>query len=110
MTQAQTAITIAIMAGATMLTRFLPFILFPEGKKAPWFVTHLGRSLPYAAIGMLVVYCLKDVSLAGYPYGIPEGASILIIAGLHRWKGNVLLSIGGGTAAYMLLVNLVFLR
>ncbi len=108
MTAGQTAVTVAIMAGATMLTRFLPFILFPEGKKAPWFVSYLGRSLPYAAIGMLVVYCLKDVSFTEYPYGIPEAASILVIAALNRWKGNVLLSIGGGTAAYMLLVNLAF--
>lgn len=108
MTGGQTAITVAIMAAATMLTRFLPFIMFPEGKKAPSIVSYLGRSLPFAAIGMLVVYCLKDVRPASYPYGIPEAAAILIIAGLHRFKGNVLLSIGGGTAAYMLLVNLAF--
>jgi len=108
MTGGQTAITVAIMAAATMLTRFLPFIMFPEGKKVPSIVSYLGRSLPYAAIGMLVVYCLKDVRPAAYPHGIPEAAAILIIAGLHRWKGNVLLSIGGGTAAYMLLVNLAF--
>lgn len=108
MTTSQTVITVAIMAGATMMTRFLPFILFPEGKKAPPLVSYLGRSLPYAAIGMLVVYCLKDVRLAVYPHGFPEAAAILIITGLNRWKGNVLLSIGGGTAAYMLLVNLAF--
>ncbi len=108
MTASQTAITVAIMAGATMLTRFLPFIMFPEGKKAPWFISYLGRNLPYAAIGMLVVYCLKDVRLTAYPHGLPEAISILAIAGLHRWKGNVLLSIAGGTATYMLLVNLVF--
>ena len=108
MTTGQTVITVAIMAGATMLTRFLPFILFPEGKRAPLIVSYLGRNLPYAAIGMLVVYCLKDVRLAAYPHGIPEAAAIIVIAGLNRWKGNVLLSIGGGTAAYMLLVNLAF--
>ncbi len=108
MTTGQIAITVAIMAGATMMTRFLPFILFPEGKKAPMIVSYLGRSLPYAAIGMLVVYCLKDVRLTVYPHGIPEAAAILVIAGLNRWKGNVLLSIGGGTVAYMLLVNLAF--
>lgn len=110
MTHLQTAATVAIMAAATILTRFIPFILFPEGRKAPWLVSYLGRSLPYAAIGMLVVYCLKDIRPAAYPHGIPEALSILCIAALHSWKGNVLLSIAGGTAIYMALVNLVFVR
>lgn len=107
MSDTQTAIIVGIMAAATMLTRFLPFILFPEGKKAPGIVAYLGRVLPYAVIGMLVVYCLKGVRILSNPHGVPEGFAILVIAALHRWKGNMLISIAGGTAFYMLLVNYV---
>jgi len=80
----------------TMVTRFLPFLIFPEGKEPPEFIQYLGKVLPYAVIGLLVIYCLKDVPGSG-TYGIPEFLAIVFIVLLHRWKKNILLSIGGGT-------------
>ena len=92
----------------TMLTRFLPFLLFGEKRKTPELVTYLGKVLPFAIMGMLVVYCLKDAQFLHAPYGIPELIGIVITAGLHIWKRNSLLSIGVGTVSYMLLVQFVF--
>ena len=92
----------------TMLTRFLPFLLFGEKRKTPELVTHLGKVLPFAIMGMLVVYCLKDVQFLSAPYGAPELICIAITAALHIWKRNSLLSIGVGTVSYMLLVQFVF--
>lgn len=86
-----------------MATRFLPFLVFPKGKTPPKFVQYLGKVLPCAASGLLVVYCFKDVA-SSETYGIPEILSVLLIIVLHKWKKNTLLSIGGGTALYMLLV------
>ena len=69
----------------TMVTRFLPFLIFPEGKEPPEFIQYLGKVLPYAVIGLLVIYCLKDVPGSG-TYGIPEFLAIVFIVLLHRWK------------------------
>ena len=91
----------------TMVTRFLPFLIFPEGKEPPEFIQYLGKVLPYAVIGLLVIYCLKDVPGSG-TYGIPEFLAIAFIVLLHRWKKSILLSIGGGTVFYMLLGQFVF--
>ena len=91
----------------TMVTRFLPFLIFPEGKEPPEFIQYLGKVLHYAVIGLLVIYCLKDVPGSG-TYGIPEFLAIAFIVLLHRWKKSILLSIGGGTVFYMLLVQVVF--
>lgn len=96
------------MAAATAITRFLPFILFPAGKETPPYMVYLGKTLPYATIGLLVVYCLKGVSLKAYPYGLSEALSVLLIVLLHHVKGNSLLSIGAGTACYMILTQYVF--
>ena len=93
----------------TMMTRFLPFLIFPEGKQPPEFIQYLGKVLPYAVIGLLVIYCLKDVPGSG-TYGIPEFLAIAFIVLLHRWKKSILLSIGGGTVFYMLLVQFVFCK
>ena len=93
----------------TMVTRFLPFLIFPEGKEPPEFIQYLGKVLPYAVIGLLVIYCLKDVPGSG-TYGIPEFLAIVFIVLLHRWKKNILLSIGGGTVFYMLLEQFVFCK
>ena len=93
----------------TMMTRFLPFLIFPEGKEPPEFIQYLGMVLPYAVIGLLVIYCLKDVPGSG-TYGIPEFLAIAFIVLLHRWKKSILLSIGGGTVFYMLLVQFVFCK
>lgn len=97
---------VAIAAEVTMATRFLPFLIFR--KRVPESVRRLGAALPCAIMGMLVVYCLKDVTPLAWPYGIPELFSCILVAALHIWKRNSLLSIGGGTICYMLLVQLVF--
>ncbi len=99
---------VAALAAATMLTRFLPFILFPQGKKTPPFMEYLGRTLPYATMGLLVVYCLKDVDVWSGSHGLPEIIAVAVIVVLHWWKGNSLLSIGAGTVLYMALVQAVF--
>ena len=104
----QTFIMILAIALGTFLTRGLPFLLFPEGKEAPPVIHYLGTVLPYAMIGLLVVYCLKDIQWATGSFGIPEGISILCIIGLHQWKNNTLLSIAAGTAVYMVLMQTLF--
>ena len=99
---------IVVAALVTAATRFLPFLLFGGKRKTPELITRLGKVLPCAIMGMLVVYCMKDVSVMSAPYGIPELISCAAVAGLHIWKRNSLLSIGAGTVCYMLLVQLVF--
>lgn len=108
MTIAQRVITIAICSVGTMATRFLPFIVFPSGKPTPKFIQYLGRVLPGAVFAMLVVYCLRNVDLTGGSHGIPEAIAIGVTVLLHMWKRQMLLSIAGGTACYMLLMQLVF--
>lgn len=103
----QTIIMIVSIAFGTMVTRFLPFLLFPENKKPPKIITYLGNVLPAAMMGLLVVYCLRNVSVIKNPHGIPELAAIVAIIILHKWKNNVLLSIVGGTALYMFLVQTI---
>lgn len=98
----------AALAAATLVTRFLPFFLFPPGRKIPEYVEYLGQTLPYATIGLLVVYCLKDVRMSGASGGMAELIAISVIIILHWKKGNALLSIGAGTAVYMALVQRVF--
>lgn len=102
------ALIVLVGALVTAATRFLPFLIFGSSRKTPDIIVYLGKVLPYAIMGMLVVYCLKDASFLQYPYGIPEILGCLIVAGLHIWKRNSLLSIGVGTVAYMLLVQFVF--
>lgn len=92
----------------TAATRFLPFLIFGEKRKTPPVIEYLGTVLPCATMGMLVVYCLKDVSFLRNPYGLPELIACVVVAALHIWKRNSLLSIGGGTVCYMLLVQLIF--
>ena len=99
-------IVVAVLV--TMATRFLPFLIFGENRKTPPVIEYLGKVLPFAIMGMLVIYCLKDVSLLRAPYGLPELISCAAVVILHVWKRNSLLSIGGGTVCYMLLVQLVF--
>lgn len=97
---------IAVMALLTMAQRFLPFILF--SKKTPKAVIYLGEVLPYSIIAMLVVYCLKDVNVLTGTHGIPELIAITLVAVLHKWKHNTLLSILSGTIGYMILIQYVF--
>lgn len=96
---------VAAIALATAATRFLPFLIFGGKRRAPEAITRLGNALPCAIMGMLVVYCLKDISFLQAPYGIPELLGCVIVAALHIWKRNTLLSIGGGTVCYMLLLH-----
>lgn len=100
--------TILVMALVTFGLRALPFLVFGSGKKAHPAVTYLGKVLPYAIIGMLVVYCLKNTTFLQTPYGIPELIASALVVGLHVWKRNTLLSVGAGTVCYMLLVQFVF--
>ncbi len=108
MTLQQQLITIAMVVLGTVLTRFLPFLLFPAGKPTPKYIRYLGDVLPSAVFGLLVVYCLKNVSILTGSHGLPELIAIAVVVALHRWKGQMLLSIAGGTVCYMLLVQLVF--
>ena len=101
-------LTVAVCALVTAGLRFLPFLIFGENRKTPALIAYLGRVLPFAIMGMLVVYCLKDVSFLSAPFGIPEAIGCAVVAGLHVWKRNTLLSIGAGTVVYMLLVQFVF--
>ena len=108
MTIAQQIITIGLCAVGTMLTRFLPFAIFSGKKSTPKYLRSLGNARPGAIFGMLVVYCLKGINFTVKSYGIPELLSVGLTAALHIWKKNMFLSIAGGTACYMLLVNFVF--
>ena len=99
---------VAVSTVVTALLRFLPFLLLRKGHKTPAIITYLGKVLPCAIMGMLVVYCMKDVSFLSRPYGIPELLGCLLVALLHIWRRNTLLSIGVGTVAYMLMVQFLF--
>ena len=103
-----TIATIAIAAVITATLRFAPFLIFGRGKQTPAIITYLGKVLPYAIMGMLVVYCLKDVQITAAPHGIPELLGCMIVAVLHIWKRNTLLSIAAGTVSYMLMVQFLF--
>lgn len=99
---------IAVIALVTIALRFLPFYLFGGKRKTPEIVTYLGRVLPYAIMGMLVVYCYKGISVLTKPYGLPELLAGVVVMVLHLWKRNTLFSIVTGTVVYMLLIQCVF--
>lgn len=99
---------IAVMAGVTLLTRALPFLLFDRGKEPPQTVLYLGRVLPPAVMAMLVVYCLRGLEFSTIESWAPQGIAVGAVAVLHKWKHNTLLSIFGGTIFYMILVQAVF--
>jgi|SRR5699024_8413450 len=104
----QQIIMIAMVVLGTMFTRFLPFLVFPSGKPTPEYIQYLGKVLPAAVLGLLVIYCFKDVNFSSGGYGIPELIGVAIVTLLHYWKKNMLLSIAGGTIVYMFLVQMVF--
>ncbi len=108
MTLTQRIITIALCVLATVVSRFLPFLIFSGKRPTPQFVQYLGKALPAALFGMLVVYCLKNVSILTGSHGLPELLGIVLTVGLHLWKRQMLLSIAGGTIGYMLLVQFIF--
>jgi len=99
---------VAVIAAVTLFLRALPFLVFGRGREAHPTVIYLGKVLPYAIIGMLVVYCLKGITFLQPPYGISELIAAAVVVLLHVWKRKTLLSIGVGTVCYMLLVQLVF--
>ncbi len=109
MTDLQMLMSVGLMMFATMLTRFIPFILFPDHKPVPKFIIGLSDKLPYACLGMLLMYALKDTKLNVYPYGIAELSSLVLITLVHFYKRNVLLSIACGVGLYLYLINVVFL-
>ena len=108
MTLQQQMITIAMCVVGTMLTRFLPFLVFRPKRPTPRYIQYLGRVLPGAIFAMLIIYCLRDVSLLQGSHGLPELIAIAVTVGLHLWKRQMLLSIAGGTICYMLMVQFIF--
>jgi len=107
MTTMQAFWTVMIVAAVTLMTRAISFLLFPAGKQAPAFITWMARQLPRAVMAMLVIYCLKDVELTSAPYGIPALLGVGVTAALHLWKRQMMISIVGGTAVYMVLIRLL---
>lgn len=102
------AIMIGVCAVITAVLRFIPFLIFRGKKETPEFINYLGKVLPFAIMGMLVIFCLKNISPVAYPHGIPEIIAVATVILLHIWKRNTLLSIIAGTTVYMLLINFVF--
>jgi branched-subunit amino acid transport protein AzlD len=107
LTPLESLFTIGVIALTTLLTRALTFVVFPADKKTPPMIEYLGKVLPFAIIGMLVVYALRHVNVMQYPYGIPEVIAGIFVVIIHKWKHNLMLSIGGGTVLYMVLVQWV---
>ena len=108
MTLTQQIVTIAMVVLGTMLTRFVPFFVFPAGKPTPKYVQYLGNVLPPAVFGLLIIYCLKNVNIFTGSHAIPELLAITLVIALHTWKRQMLLSIAGGTIFYMILVQFIF--
>lgn len=108
MTSTQQIITVFMVVIGTAVTRFLPFLVFPAGKPTPNFMQYLGKYLPGAVFGMLVIYCLKEVTLFSPSYGLPEFIALVAVVLLHLCKRQMLVSIAGGTAVYMILVQTLF--
>lgn len=108
MTDLHTYLSVAVISAVTALLRFLPFIIFNGSRKTPKIIEKLSKTLPYAVMGMLVVYCLKDISFLTTANYLPAVIASLLVGALFVWKRNTLLSIVCGTVCYMLLVQLVF--
>lgn len=109
MTFTEELITIAACIAGTVITRFLPFLVFSSGRPTPRYVQYLGKALPAAVFGMLILYCLKDVSFLSGWHGAPEMIAIAATAAVHLWRRNFLLSTAAGTICYMALVQTIFL-
>ncbi len=99
---------ILVMGAATLATRLLPVLIFGRGEKVPDYILYLGKTVPYTAMGLLIVYCLRDVSLIRFPHAVPEGIALSVVIGTYLWKRNTIFSVVAGTAVYMALVQLVF--
>ena len=108
MNNTEIGIAVAVIALTTALLRFLPFVIFGRGRKTPRIISKLSRSLPLAIMGMLVVYCMRGVSFTSPSGFLPALIACAVVAALHLWRRNTLVSIVSGTVCYMLLVQLVF--
>ena len=108
MSDLHSVLIVAVCALVTIALRFLPFVIFRGDRPTPPYIVYLGKVLPYAIMGMLVVFCLKNVSLTAAPHGLPEFIACALTAVVHVWKRNTLISIIGGTAAYMIMVQMIF--
>ncbi|MBQ7796648.1 MAG: AzlD domain-containing protein [Lachnospiraceae bacterium] len=108
MNNTHAALMVLVIGLVTVGIRFLPFLIFGGKRKTPELITYLGTVLPYAIMGMLVVYCLRNTSFSGSSHGIPEIVSCILVVALHLWKRNTLISIVGGTVCYMFLVQAIF--
>lgn len=108
MTLTQQIITIALCTLATVLCRFLPFLIFSSKKPTPKFIQYLGKALPCATFALLVIYCFRNISFVSGTHGIPELIAVAVTVGIHLWRKQMMLSIAAGTICYMLLVQLVF--
>ena len=102
------ALVILIMGLVTLATRLLPVLIFGRGEKVPDYILYLGKVVPFTAMGLLIVYCLKDVSVMESPHGLPELIALAIVSGSYFWKRNTILSVVIGTVVYMILVQTVF--
>lgn len=107
MSTLHSAAIVAVISAVTILLRVLPFVIFSGKRQTPAFIVYLGKVLPCAIMGMLVVFCLKGTTILTYPYGIPELVACVLVVLLHLWKRNTLISILGGTVCYMVLVQVV---
>ncbi len=101
-------IIIVIMGLVTLATRIVPVLIFGRGEKVPDYIMYLGRTVPYTAMGLLIVYCLKDVSITSAPHALPEIIAMAVVIGSYLWKRNSILSVVVGTVLYMFLVQVVF--
>lgn len=102
------ALVILIMGLVTLATRLLPVLIFGRGEKVPDYILYLGKVVPFTAMGLLIVYCLKDVSVVESPHGLPELIALAIVSGTYLWKRNTIFSVVIGTVVYMVLVQMVF--
>ena len=101
-------IVIAVMGLAVLATRIVPVLIFGRGERVPEFILYLGRVVPYTAMGLLIVYCLRDMPVLDAPHGLPEIISLTVVTGTYLWKRNTILSVVAGTALYMFLVQSIF--
>ena len=109
MTREVHAIIILLIIGAvTLATRILPVLIFGRNENIPSYILYLGKTVPYTAMGLLIVYCLKEVNIAQRPYGLPELIALSIVTGTYLWKRHTIFSVLIGTITYMILVQRVF--
>lgn len=101
-------IIILVMGLMTFATRILPVLIFGRGEKVPEYIMYLGRVIPYTAMGLLIVYCLRDVPVLDSPHALPEAISLAAVCLTYLWKRNTIFSVVAGTALYMVLIQLVF--